>query len=493
MKALLLFLAGILCFVSYAQDGSLDISFGDGGIVVMDIENSHDMGWYLAQQADGKIIVSGATSPDTNNFYSILVRYLPDGTLDTSFGTNGVVTQDYVSWYGDQGFLSIDNTGNIITAGVVYQNSNTYFIIARYLENGQLDYSFGTDGIVSFQGVYNIILLSDGSFLLLLFTASDEISISHYLNDGTLDVLFGTNGTAVSTFSGESFRIRETKVDGQENIFLLGTRDNNANSDIILMKFQPSGYLDSNFGNNGVVTKNIDALNPMNFSSASLDFTPDGKPVIAGSCGACVDLFEPVMQPFFIRYLNDGSPDSSFGNNGTILLPVSGFSISQLFVQENQSMIVSGRLLDCFEGSIYVVNRYFEGGFIDNSFNGASLEFDYYQTILQQDGKILSVGNTYWYDGQEDIVLLRHNNNPLSVPEFQNQIATIYPNPSNGIFTLNYELFSEKIPYQISDITGKVIATGELTEKQSQLDLSSAQNGVYFLKTNNRVFKLLKD
>jgi len=275
--------------------------------------------------------------------------------------------------------------------------------------------------------------------------------------------------------------------------FLLGTRDNNANADIILMKFQPSGYLDSNVGNNGVVTKNIDALNPMNFSSASLDFTPDGKPVIAGSCGACVDLFEPVMQPFFIRYLNDGSPDSSFGNNGTILLPVSGFSISQLFVQENQSMIVSGRLLDCFEGSIYVVNRYFEGGFIDNSFNGASLEFDYYQTILQQDGKILSVGNTYWYDGQEDIVLLRHNNNPLSVPEFQNQIATIYPNPSNGIFTLNYELFSEKIPYQISDITGKVIATGELTEKQSQLDLSSAQNGVYFLKTNNRVFKLLKD
>jgi len=219
MKALLLFLAGILCFVSYAQDGSLDTSFGDGGIVVMDIENSHDMGWYLAQQADGKIIVSGATSPDTNNFYSILVRYLPTGTLDTSFGTNGVVTQDYVSWYGDQGFLSIDNTGNIITAGVVYQNSNTYFIIARYLENGQLDYSFGTDGIVSFQGVYNIILLSDGSFLLLRFTASDEISISHYLNDGTLDVLFGTNGTAVSTFSGESFRIRETKVDGQENIF----------------------------------------------------------------------------------------------------------------------------------------------------------------------------------------------------------------------------------------------------------------------------------
>jgi len=493
MKARLFFIVGIVSLVSFGQDGSLDTSFGDAGIVVTDIENNHDMGWYLARQADGKIIVSGATSPDANNFNSILIRYLNDGTLDTSFGTNGVVTQDYVSWYNDQGFLSLDNVGNILTAGIVYQNSNTYFNIARYLENGQLDYSFGTDGIVSLQGVYNMMLLSDGSFLLLRFTASDEISISHYLNDGTLDNLFGINGIAVSNFFGESFSIRETKDDGQGNIFVLGTRDNNANADIILMKFQPDGYLDTNFGNNGMTIKNIDAMNPMNFSTASLDFTNDNKIVIAGSCGACLDLFEPVVRPYFLRYLNDGSPDSDFGSNGTVLLPISGLRISQLMIQENQRMLVSGEFLDCFEGSYYVISRYFPGGTPDNSFSGDLFDFEYVNSILQEDGKILSVGNTWWYSGMTDIVVLRHNNTTLSLPEYENYKTSIYPNPSTGIFNIENEIFSGKTAFQITDITGKIIAAGELNDRESQIDLSSAQSGVYFLKIVNGVFRLLKN
>ena len=470
----------------------MDTSFGDGGIVVTDLGNSQDFGWLIVQQNDGKLILSGSKRTNNDN-YSILVRYLEDGSIDSSFGTDGVVSADFGTGFYGYGYVFIGDQEKIIVAGIQYQNPNYIFIIARYLPNGQLDDSFGTNGSVSIPGSYNMMHLADGSFLLLRFTASDEVSISHYLSDGTLDTLFGVNGTAVSNFSAESFGISETKIDGQGNIYVLGTRDNNANTDIILMKFLSDGYLDTTFGNNGISEKNIDALNPMNFSSASLDFTDDNKIVIAGSCGACVDLFDPVLQPYFIRYLNDGSPDASFGNNGTVLLPISGFRISQLIIQENQRMIVSGRLLDCFEGSIYVISRYFEGGSIDNSFNGTSLGFDNYKTILQQDGKIVTVGNTFWYDGMEDIVLLRHTNNPLSLPEFENQKTTIYPNPSNGIFTIERELFSENEAYQITDITGKIIASGKLGDKQTQINISTAQSGIYFLKTNNSVFRLLKN
>lgn len=492
MKTLLLFFAGFFSLVCFAQDGSLDTSFGDGGIVVTDLGNSQDFGWLIVQQNDGKLILSGSKRTNNDN-YSILVRYLEDGSIDSSFGTDGVVSADFGTGFYSYGYVFIGDQEKIIVAGIQYQNPNYIFIIARYLPNGQLDDSFGTNGSVSIPGSYNMIHLADGSFLLLRFTASDEVSISHYLSDGTLDTLFGINGTAVSNFSAESFGFSETKIDGQGNIYVLGTRDNNANTDIILMKFLSDGYLDTTFGNGGISQKNIDALNPMNFSSASLDFTDDNKIVIAGSCGACVDLFDPVLQPYFIRYLNDGSPDASFGNNGTVLLPISGFRISQLIIQENQRMIVSGRLLDCFEGSIYVISRYFEGGSIDNSFNGTSLGFDNYKTILQQDGKIVTVGNTFWYDGMEDIVLLRHTNNPLSLPEFENQKTTIYPNPSNGIFTIERELFSENEAYQITDITGKIIASGKLGDKQTQINISTAQSGIYFLKTNNSVFRLLKN
>ncbi len=491
MKTLLLFFAGIFSIVSFAQDGSLDTSFGDGGVVVTDIDNSIDLVLNVVEQADQKLIVSGIMTPDTNNFYPYLARFTANGTVDTSFGTNGFVISN--SGFYDFKYLFIDNSQNIITAGPQGQSST--FVISRYLDNGNLDNTFANNGILPIpNGNYvGMNLMEDGSFLLLKFSGSYEITINHYLSNGNLDTNFGINGAAVSTFFVDPFGGVEIKIDGENNIFFLGKRDNNANTDIILMKFNPDGYLDTNFADNGIATKNIDAINPMNFSTASLEFTNDNKIVIAGSCGACIDIGNPVMQPYFIRYQNDGLPDPNFGNNGTVLPPISGFSISQVIMQPNQRMLVAGRLLDCFEGSIYAISRYFSGGTLDNSFNGASLEFDNYKTILQEDGKIVSVGNTFWYNGLEDIVLVRHNNDALSLPEFENQKATIYPNPSNGIFTIERELFSERESYQITDITGKMIAKGELAEKQTQIDLSAAQSGVYFLKTSSGVFRLLKD
>ena len=491
MKTLLLFFAGIFSIVSFAQDGGLDNSFGDQGIVFTDLDNSQDLVWNVVEQSDQKLVVSGIMITAGSDHYPYLVRYMPDGTLDSTFGTDGIVISPNGSGFLDYKYLFVDDQ-QIIAAGPKGQSS--IFVIAKFFDNGDLDNGFGDNGILTISnGNYSgMALLEDGSMMLLKFSGNDEITINHYTSNGELDTSFGINGAATSTFLGDVFAGKQIKVDREDNIYFLGTRDNNANSDIILMKFQPDGYLDANFGNNGIAEKNIDALNPMNFSTASIDFTNDNKIVIAGSCGACLDLFEPVLQPYFIRYHSDGLPDPGFGNNGTVLLPISGFSISQLIIQENQRMLVGGSFLDCFEASIYEIRRYFPGGTEDNSFLGGGIEFEYYKSILQDDGKIVSLGNTFWFNGMEDIVLLRHNNNTLSVTEFQNQKTTIYPNPSNGVFIIERE-FSEKEAYQITDITGKIIANGELNDKQTQIDLSAAQSGVYFLKTSTGVFRLLKN
>jgi hypothetical protein len=74
----------------------------------------------------------------------------------------------------------------------------------------------------------------------------------------------------------------------------------------------------------------------------------------------------------------------------------------------------------------------------------------------------------------------------------ENRKTTIYPNPSNGVFTIEHKFF-EPMAYQITDITGKKIALGELNDTQTQIDLSSAQSGVYFLKISNGIFRLLKN
>lgn len=493
MKKPLLFFAFLITLVSFGQDGSLDTSFGNGGIVVTDLDNSEDLVLNVVEQADQKIIVSGVMIQNNQNYYPYLVRFMPDGTLDTAFGTNGLVLNND-NGFGDFMYLFIDDSQNIIAAGP--KNQSSTFVIAKYLDDGNLDTTFADSGIKTIpNGNYvGMTLLADGSFLLLKFSSNNTITINHFLNNGSLDFNFGVNGAAISSYNGESFQGVEIKTDADNNIYFLGKRDNNANADIILMKFNSDGYLDTSFGSNGMATKNLDAFNPMNSSTASLDFTNENKVVIAGSCGACVDLFEPVFQPYFLRYNPDGSPDTSFGSDGAVLLPVSSTYITGLNIQQNQRMVVSGQSLDCFEGSFYVLSRYYSSGFVDSSFNGESpIEFNNTKTIMLEDGKIVTAGYTFWYNGEQDVVLLRHNNTTLSVPEYGNQKTTIYPNPSNGIFTIERASFSENTPYTITDITGKMIASGQFTEKQSQIDLSAAHSGVYFLKTSNSVFRLLKN
>ena len=494
MYKIILFLIGILSLSSFAQDGYLDHSFGDDGIVITDLNDSHDFGWAVVQQADQKLVVSGTTSPSLNHFYPYLIRYMLDGSVDMTFGTDGKVIADHGSGYNGYDYLFLDNQQNIIAAGNMNLSTDYQFIVAKYTENGDLDVGFGVSGVLTIPHGYSAMtLLDDGSMVLLRFSGNNEISINRYLSNGVLDTNFGVDGAAISNFDGDAFVGREMKVDTDNNIYFVGTRDNAMNADIILMKFNSNGYLDTSFGNNGVASKNIDAMNPMNSSSASIDFTNDNKIVVAGSCGACVNESQSIRQPYFLKYSSNGLPDTNFGDNGTILLPISGFEISQLLIQANQRLVVAGHIQDCFEGSSYSVRRYHADGFEDYSFRGEGASFEYYKSILQEDGKIVSVGNTHWYDGQEDIIVLRHNNTVLSLPDFASQKAVVYPNPSSGIFTIEHDAYLENEPYQITDSMGRIIAKGELVNQQTQINLNGIASGVYFLKTSRNTFRLLKN
>src|SRR5690554_590114 len=494
MRKVVLFLMGVLSLSIFAQDGSMDGSFGDDGIVITDLNDSHDFGLSVVQQADQKLVVFGTTSPNQNHFYPYLIRYMLDGSVDMTFGTNGKVIADHGSGYNGYDYLFVDNQQNIVAAGNMNLSTEYQFKVAKYTENGDLDTTFGDNDVLTISHGYSAMtLLDDGSMLLLRFSGNNEISINRYLSNGVLDTNFGIDGTAISNFDGDSFAGREMKVDTDNNIYFVGTRDNAMNADIILMKFMSNGYLDISFGNNGIASKNIDAMNPMNSSSASIDFTNDNKIVVAGSCGACVDESQSIRQPYFLKYNSNGLPDINFGDNGTILLPISGFEISKLLLQANQRLVVAGHIQDCFEGSSYIIRRYHADGFQDNSFIGSSVSFEHHKSILQEDGKIVSIGNTHWYDGVEDIVVLRHNNTVLSLPDFALQKAVVYPNPSSGIFIIEHNANFKNEPYQITDSMGRIIAKGALGDTQTQVNLNGVASGVYFMKTFKNSFRLLKN
>jgi uncharacterized delta-60 repeat protein len=137
-----------LALARYNPNGTLDTSFGTGGKVTTDFGTNYDGAFSLALQQDGKIIVAGQAVGRALDF--LLVRYNTNGTLDNTFGTGGKVLTDFAG--SDAAFsVAIRSDGKIVAAGrsFVFSTGNYDFAVARYNSNGTLDTSFGTGGKVT--------------------------------------------------------------------------------------------------------------------------------------------------------------------------------------------------------------------------------------------------------------------------------------------------------------------------------------------------------
>jgi uncharacterized delta-60 repeat protein len=145
--------------VRYNTDGSLDTAFGTNGKVTTAIGNmggighSEDYAYAAAIQGDGKILVGGYTTLWKGSYYGYgsafaLVRYNIDGSLDTTFGTNGIVITE-IAIYDAARAVAIQGDGKIVAAGTSGGNTNYGFLLVRYNTNGSVDTMFGTNGIVT--------------------------------------------------------------------------------------------------------------------------------------------------------------------------------------------------------------------------------------------------------------------------------------------------------------------------------------------------------
>lgn len=132
--------------VRYNNDGSLDTSFDGDGKVTTNI-NSNDEADAVAIQTDGKIVAAGNTSTGATDF--ALVRYNADGSLDTNFDGDGIVTTDFGGGVDLVNAVAIQADGKIVAAGRGQLSGQpTDFALARYNADGSLDSSFNTDGKV---------------------------------------------------------------------------------------------------------------------------------------------------------------------------------------------------------------------------------------------------------------------------------------------------------------------------------------------------------
>ncbi|HEY3239653.1 MAG TPA: hypothetical protein VGL92_08825 [Acidimicrobiia bacterium] len=263
----------------------------------------------VAVQPDGRIVVAGTTSSGASAAYA-LVRYLPDGQLDDGFGSGGLVVTDFDGTTDDvASALVLLPDGRIVAAG----RAGDRFALARYLPDGQLDPSFGTAGLVTTrQGLIaglaagldpagRIVLAGQGGAP----GGPYDLAVARYLPDGKLDPTFGDRGVVRKDLgpSGEWASSLALPPDG--GVVLAGT----SGSTFALLRYRADGRPDPAFGNAGVVT-----AGPAIGSARAVIADPAGRLVVAGE-RLVVDSQRQVA---VARYAPSGTLDTAFAPDGIV-------------------------------------------------------------------------------------------------------------------------------------------------------------------------------
>ncbi len=283
-----------LAIVRYNENGSLDTSFGGGdGIVTTPIGGGNDFGSAVLLQPDGKIIAFGdAEIGSTYDFF--VARYNPDGTLDTSFGGGSGFVTTPLATIDRATSAVLQPDGKIIGAGRSGNGSDDDFLLVRYNTDGTLDTTFDSDGILTtplngFDFISTVTLQPDGKIIAVGSTAAapalSAIAVVRYNSDGSPDTTFGTDGIVITDINNgnDSASGVELQADGKIVIAGASGTDTAVNTDFVIVRYEPNGDLDASYGNVGIVlTAASDEVGIADDFARDMVIQPDGKIVAAG-------------------------------------------------------------------------------------------------------------------------------------------------------------------------------------------------------------------
>ena len=335
--------AGIMQVLRYNSNGSLDSTFNGTGRAEMTSGTASA----VALQPDGKIIVAGDNGPAANIDMKV-VRYNANGTLDTTFDEDGIVTTPIGGGTDLANAVVIQPDGKIIVSGRSDSppSFQTSYAIVRYNINGSIDTSFGTDGII-------IPSLSGGSFPKHMALQPDgKIVIAHnrisngarilvmlrYSAAGTPDTTFGVNGVAEANVgTGIEYESVELQTDGKIVVSCSGFT-NATSYDFWVIRFNINGSLDDTFGINGMVQTPIGAGGSLDQAKA-VAIQANGKIVVAGRAPNV-----PNSNFVVVRYNKNGSLDTKWGTNGIVNteLGANADAINAVAIQKDGRIVVAG-------------------------------------------------------------------------------------------------------------------------------------------------------
>lgn len=353
------------------MSNSLDISFGTNGIVNdYYITNNYSSIDTVAIDSQKRIVVSGRYSSNSYSSFS-LARYLKNGQLDTTFGTGGIATFAGIA-LNQVSSIMTDALNNIIAVGD-NNGSPIKASVVKVLPNGQLDTTFGTGGVILITSFYSSYLYQvkiDNLNNIVICGHSGQVSggnlylISRYLPNGQIDTTFGTGGYVSGSFFGLfASTIKSLAFDSLNRIVVGGNYGNSTKS--VLARFLTNGSLDTTFGTGGIV---INSSIPSSSEIFSVAIDSSNR-VIAGGYTSSSYLL--------LRLLENGQYDTTFGTGGIIInkFPISGTPslINSIAIDTTNHIVCVGNNNSERSGSIALYTPY---GQLDTTFgSGGTIQY----------------------------------------------------------------------------------------------------------------------
>lgn len=495
-----------LPIISFGQVGSLDLTFDTDGKVTTPISttNLSDNARAVAIQSDGKIVVAGYSFLGGADYDFAVVRYNADGTLDTSFDTDGKVTTAISSADEDQAYaIAIQSDGKIVVAGYTRDISTYSFAVVRYNSDGSLDNSFDSDGIVVtviggiIDVAYSIAIQSDGKIVVAGYSfqnGNNDFAVVRYNIDGSIDTSFDTDGIVTTPVGSLVDMGYAVAIQSDGKIVVAGhSLISSNNYDFSVVRYNTDGSLDVSFDTDGKVITPITTNS--DDKAYSLAIQSDGKIVLAG-----YSYIGALYSYALTRYNSDGSLDTGFDTDGVTTTSFGGETdiAYSVLVQSDGKILASGYSFNGTDND-FAVACYNSDGSLDPGFDtdgivtipvGSSVDMGY-AAALQADGKIIIAGQSSSGANNDDFAVVRLNSiNTAEINTINNIKLSVYPNPADETLYIKSDYPSDII---ITSINGKVVCHTAI-ENGSTIDISTYAPGVYFIRTTEgKTMKFIKE
>lgn len=393
-----------LLVVRYQHDGTLDNAFGTSGIVRLTFGNKSEIAHAVAQDSTGKTFVVGKTESIASGYYDfVIARLLTNGTLDTTFHTDGAaITTIYPSTDIARAVI-IQTDGRPVVSGYAWSSTTWNSALVRFRTDGALDTTFYTTGkrIV-------VANANDNASLSLTFdTTNGRIfsagtawtgtkwyqSMFRVLTNGVLDTSFFTSGIRNISFGTGDFRAFASTLDASRKMVVGGIGgDTDGHNFMILSRFLTSGAVDTSFQGTGFRNLSFGT----NSGITSIAWGTDSKLYAAGF--GYTDASDDIA---VVRFLSNGDLDTTFSSDGGSYSFAGAKEDRAQAIAIRDSLIVSGGrwMNNDFE---IAISRYQTDGslnpaaYLDFSMDGdgASLfpTMSAWSNAIQSDGKIVSSG-----------------------------------------------------------------------------------------------------